>query len=182
MQVYGGFLKWWYPTTIGFPTKNDRFRVFWGYHHLRKPPYNSGGICANILYAWNWINVFFTCHDGSQFANLSKSKDQNLWRNNTQNSTFLTSKAWPHLTCQPAQPGEFTALASLAAITAFSVSKGSCSSSASTGILLARRPSSLSVFRNRKYLSVSFCEGWRLHVQIWVEVFWSFHLTLFLAF
>ena len=22
-----------------FPTKNDHFRVFWGYHHLRKHPY-----------------------------------------------------------------------------------------------------------------------------------------------
>ena len=22
---YGGFLKWWYPTTMGFPTKNDHF-------------------------------------------------------------------------------------------------------------------------------------------------------------
>ena len=31
-----GFLKWWYPTTIGFPTKNDHFRLFWGYYHLRK--------------------------------------------------------------------------------------------------------------------------------------------------
>ena len=36
---YGGFLKWWYPTTMGFPTKNDHFGVFWGYHHLRKHPY-----------------------------------------------------------------------------------------------------------------------------------------------
>ena len=37
----GGFLKWWYryPTTIGFPTKNDHFVVFWGYHHFRKHPY-----------------------------------------------------------------------------------------------------------------------------------------------
>jgi len=26
----GGFLKWWYPTTMGFPTKNDHFGVFWG--------------------------------------------------------------------------------------------------------------------------------------------------------
>ena len=33
---FGGFLKWWYPTTMGFPTKNDHFGVFWGYHHLRK--------------------------------------------------------------------------------------------------------------------------------------------------
>ena len=36
-----GFLKWWYPTTMGFPTKNDHFGVFWGYHHLRKHPYGS---------------------------------------------------------------------------------------------------------------------------------------------
>ena len=35
-----GFPKWWVsPTTIGFPTKNDHFGVFWGYHHLRKHPY-----------------------------------------------------------------------------------------------------------------------------------------------
>ena len=34
----GGFLKWWYPTTMDFPTKNDHFGVFWWYHHLRKHP------------------------------------------------------------------------------------------------------------------------------------------------
>ena len=34
----GCFLKWLYPTTMGFPTKNDHFGVFWGYHHLRKHP------------------------------------------------------------------------------------------------------------------------------------------------
>ena len=38
--IYGGFLKWWVsPTTMGFPTKNDHFGVFWRYHHLRKHPY-----------------------------------------------------------------------------------------------------------------------------------------------
>ena len=26
---------------MGFPTKNDHFGVFWGYHHLRKHPYIS---------------------------------------------------------------------------------------------------------------------------------------------
>ena len=25
--LYGGFLKWWYQTTIGFPTKNVHFGV-----------------------------------------------------------------------------------------------------------------------------------------------------------
>ena len=34
----GGFLKWWYPTTMGFLTKNDHFGVFWGYHYFRKHP------------------------------------------------------------------------------------------------------------------------------------------------
>ena len=33
----GVFLKWWYPTTMGFPTKNDHFGVFWGYPYFRKP-------------------------------------------------------------------------------------------------------------------------------------------------
>ena len=27
-ETYGCFLKWWYPTTRGFPTKNDHFGVF----------------------------------------------------------------------------------------------------------------------------------------------------------
>ena len=30
VYIYGGFLKWWYPTTIGFPTKNDHFGVWNG--------------------------------------------------------------------------------------------------------------------------------------------------------
>ena len=34
MCVYGGFLKWWYPTTMG-PTKNDHFGMFWWYHNFR---------------------------------------------------------------------------------------------------------------------------------------------------
>ena len=37
VKIYGGFLKWWYQTTMGFPTKNDPFGVFWGYGHFRKP-------------------------------------------------------------------------------------------------------------------------------------------------
>ena len=39
IPLYGGFLKWCYPTTIGFPTKNDHFGVFRGYHYFRKHPY-----------------------------------------------------------------------------------------------------------------------------------------------
>ena len=29
-------------TTMGFPTKKEHFGAFWGYHHLRKPPYGCG--------------------------------------------------------------------------------------------------------------------------------------------
>ena len=42
ISPYGCFQKWWYPTTMGFPTKNDHFGVFWGYHHLREHPYRNG--------------------------------------------------------------------------------------------------------------------------------------------
>ena len=41
-SLHGCFLKWWYPTTMGFPTKTDHFGVFWGYHHLRKHPHGFG--------------------------------------------------------------------------------------------------------------------------------------------
>ena len=34
----GCFLKWWYPTTMDFPTKNDHFGVFWGYPYFWKHP------------------------------------------------------------------------------------------------------------------------------------------------
>ena len=37
--IYGGFLKWCYPTTMGFLTKNDHFGVFWGYPYFWNPPY-----------------------------------------------------------------------------------------------------------------------------------------------
>ena len=46
--LYGGFLKWWYPTTMGFPTKNDHFGVFWEYHYFRKHPYGSLKECFMI--------------------------------------------------------------------------------------------------------------------------------------
>ena len=39
IHIYGCFLKWWCPTTMGFPTKHDHFGVFWRYHHLRKHPF-----------------------------------------------------------------------------------------------------------------------------------------------
>ena len=44
----GGFLKWWYQTAIGFPTKNDHFGVFWGYHHFRKHPYVQQNIVPSL--------------------------------------------------------------------------------------------------------------------------------------
>ena len=48
IHTYGGFLKWWYPKTIAFPTKNDHFEVFWGYHNFRKHPY----IDSEKVYDW----------------------------------------------------------------------------------------------------------------------------------
>ena len=50
---YRCFLKWWYQTTIGSPTKNDHFGVFCGYHHLRKHPYiEMNSLLPSILHQW----------------------------------------------------------------------------------------------------------------------------------
>ena len=35
---YGGFLKCWYPTTMGFPTKHDHFGVFLGVPPFKETP------------------------------------------------------------------------------------------------------------------------------------------------
>ena len=34
VEIYGGFLKWWYPTTIGFPTENDHFGGVWKHPYI----------------------------------------------------------------------------------------------------------------------------------------------------
>ena len=39
LERYGCFQKWWYPTTMGFPTKNDHFGLFWEYPYFWKHPY-----------------------------------------------------------------------------------------------------------------------------------------------
>ena len=39
--------------TMGFPTKNDHFGVFWGYHHFRKPPYCRGDFLKTLSSGFN---------------------------------------------------------------------------------------------------------------------------------
>ena len=46
---YGGFLKWWYPTTMVFPTKNDHFGVFWGYPYFWKHLYVVSHPCLHMF-------------------------------------------------------------------------------------------------------------------------------------
>ena len=51
--LFGGFLKWCNPTTIGFPTKNDHFGVFWGYHYFRKHPFLCSCLKWGRFPFWN---------------------------------------------------------------------------------------------------------------------------------
>ena len=58
---YGGFLKWWYPTTMGFPTTNDHFGVFWGYCHWIKHPYGNGkSWCSIEIDIFKWSSLSWT--------------------------------------------------------------------------------------------------------------------------
>ena len=47
----GVFLKWWYPTTMGFPTKNDHFGVFWGTTIFGNTPVSDKSLQAKDLCA-----------------------------------------------------------------------------------------------------------------------------------
>ena len=52
---YGGFLKRWYPTTMGkLLLKWSSLGVFWGYHHLRKHPY----VASPCVPSFPWVHLF----------------------------------------------------------------------------------------------------------------------------
>ena len=75
LERYGCFQKWWYPTTMGFPTKNDHFGVFWEYPYFWKHP--CPYICffqiseSNILES---IAMFDAWLRGQTFPTLSLFK------------------------------------------------------------------------------------------------------------
>ena len=54
ITLYGGFLKWWYKTTMGFPTKKDPFGVF-----LRVPPFKETPICHPVFSPYGVREFFF---------------------------------------------------------------------------------------------------------------------------
>ena len=56
----GGFLKWWYPTTTGFPAKKWPFWGVLGYHHFRKHP-----CFVRSLDCWSFQFVFGNLKSGS---------------------------------------------------------------------------------------------------------------------
>ena len=89
----GCFLKWWYPTIMRFPIKNDHFGVFWGYHHLRKHPCDVTGsisfkkhvyVCLTgfwrcILFWWKIIINLVSFVDVVFLVELEESHDETKW-------------------------------------------------------------------------------------------------------
>ena len=67
-----------YQTTIGFPTKNDHFGVFWGYHHLRKEPYMRTLLLKQCKYVMNitlqWLMKGRHDQNDQKKKNISKRK------------------------------------------------------------------------------------------------------------
>ena len=85
--IWGWTLKWWYsPTTTGFPTKNDHFGVFWGYHHLRKHPY----ILRWLGWVWSgWISF----HQPNKTETLTTKTVEAFWAS----AVFLHLSSWNKL-------------------------------------------------------------------------------------
>ena len=81
----GWFLKWWYPTTMGIPTQNDHFGVFWGYHHLRKHAYVGHALLLDAGFPPTCLPAsgmplnltFFICHEGTI---LGGDHNRDIWR------------------------------------------------------------------------------------------------------
>ena len=53
---------------MGFLTKDDHFEVFWGYHHLRKPPYTHDSQAQRLLVLFIYRNCIRLMVERSFFA------------------------------------------------------------------------------------------------------------------
>ena len=70
---------------MGFPTKNDHFGVFWGYHHLRKHPLKHPNGCPKCV----WIVVtsydlnpgMFRIGESSPWSDISGPKFTPIYSN-----------------------------------------------------------------------------------------------------
>ena len=69
------FLKCWYPTTMCFPTRNDHFGVFWGYHHLRKHPY----IIYICIYIYCVLEMFLSSTGSRWTTNTPPQTPATCW-------------------------------------------------------------------------------------------------------
>jgi len=113
MFLYGGFLKWWYPTTMGFPTKNNHFGVFRGYHHLRKHPYGvwqHDTTIPNICITALTLNVAQFPHpqipETPRHRKWSRRVQESPWRNSRRKMSenlFLNIQVSQNLTTKIAR-------------------------------------------------------------------------------
>ena len=85
---YGGFLKWWYPTTILFPTKNDHFGVFW----VLVPPFQETPISKSVKLQLpncnNWGRIWKLLVEGPIFGGELACS----WLNQRESPRFLTQQ------------------------------------------------------------------------------------------
>ena len=108
---YGGFLKWWYPTTMGFPTKNDHFGVFRGYHHLRQHPYDHSqprnpSFPRFLTCALRFVVIFRTSRCGGKQplgGHTPPLPEWRSWKVHRDLKTTLNNLSGPHLKTNPTQ-------------------------------------------------------------------------------
>ena len=62
-----GFLKWWYPTTMGFPTKNDHFGVF-GVPPFKETPKSEFWKCFWAAYFLCFGTPWRSGHDCTEWC------------------------------------------------------------------------------------------------------------------
>ena len=108
----GGFLKWWYPTTMGFPTKNDHFGVFRGYHHLRQHPYDHSqprnpSFPRFLTCALRFVVIFRTSRCGGKQplrgGHTPPLPEWRSWKVHRDLKTTLNNLSGPHLKTNPTQ-------------------------------------------------------------------------------
>ena len=83
---------------MGFPTKNDHFGVFWGYHHFRKHPYISVQRLALLTYIFHFRNKKPPPHPTMIFAGSFSVLDRGrVAAPHVHNGLDLTGTVAPHV-------------------------------------------------------------------------------------
>ena len=90
---FGFFLKWWYQTTMGFPTtKIDNVGVFWRYHYFWNHPF--GETKTKTVWLWQLKDFLFHPENWGRWTHVARVDDNIISKGFVQPPTRKPNQKW----------------------------------------------------------------------------------------